>query len=163
MYNLEKIPRDAVIITDLDGTLSDPTHRLHHIKGGSKNWRQFFLDSKDDTPNWPIIHLQRMLYEAIYKASPEDESHRLCLYIFSGRSNIARGTTQTWLRQHGVPYDELWMRSEGDFTPDHILKGQWLDALGASRVLFTIDDRQSVVNMWREAGITALQCAPGDF
>lgn len=26
------------IICDIDGTLSDPTHRLHHVTGGKKNW-----------------------------------------------------------------------------------------------------------------------------
>jgi hypothetical protein len=30
-------------------------------------------------------------------------------------------------------------------------------------ILFAIDDRQQVVDMWRRRGITALQCAKGDF
>ena len=30
-------------------------------------------------------------------------------------------------------------------------------------ILFVVDDRQQVVNMWRDNGITCLQCDKGDF
>ncbi len=33
---------ERCVIFDIDGTLSDPTHRLHHVKGGAKNWPAFF-------------------------------------------------------------------------------------------------------------------------
>ena len=37
------------------------------------------------------------------------------------------------------------------------------DILPRWDVLFAIDDRQQVVDMWRANGVTCLQCAPGDF
>jgi hypothetical protein len=35
--------------------------------------------------------------------------------------------------------------------------------LDRGRVLFIVEDRTSVVEMWRAQGFVCLQCAPGDF
>lgn len=35
--------------------------------------------------------------------------------------------------------------------------------IGRDNILFVIDDRDSVVEMWRRNGLTVLQCAKGDF
>ena len=51
------------------------------------------------------------------------------------------------------------LREDGDNTPDQELKRAWLHAYGKERILFTVDDRQKVVDMWREEGLTCLQCA----
>ena len=40
----------STIICDIDGTLADLHHRLHHIKNGNKNWDAFFAEVKDDLP-----------------------------------------------------------------------------------------------------------------
>lgn len=57
------------------------------------------------------------------------------------------------------------MRSDGDMRPDVSVKRELLRAIereGFSPWL-TIDDRSSVVSMWREEGLTCLQVAEGDF
>ena len=48
--------------------------------------------------------------------------------------------------------------SNKDYTPDQDLKKKWLYSFGKDRVLFVVDDRQRVVDMWRAEGITCLQC-----
>ena len=63
-----------------------------------------------------------------------------------------------------VPYHILLMRKEGDYRDDAIVKKE----LGAKvaemgTILFAIDDRQRVVDMWRENGIVCLQCDKGNF
>ena len=52
------------------------------------------------------------------------------------------------------------LRGEHDkFTPDQDLKRTWLNQFGKEDILFVVDDRQKVVDMWREEGLTCLQCA----
>ena len=61
---------------------------------------------------------------------------------------------------------ELKMRPHGDFTPDDELKKQWLDELTAqerARLTAVFDDRDKVVQMWRENGVCCAQVAPGAF
>ncbi len=59
-----------------------------------------------------------------------------------------------------------WIRSirQGDMRPDWIVKKQLLWEIRKEfDPLIAIDDRNSVVKMWREEGIQCLQAAEGDF
>ena len=85
------------------------------------------------------------------------------IVIFSGRSKGTIHTTKQWLNKHNVPWSRLFMRPIKDFTPDDILKKDWLDDIGKNNVLCTFDDRQKVVDMWRANGISCFQVAPGNF
>ncbi|WP_202926579.1 hypothetical protein [Piscirickettsia salmonis] len=48
---------------------------------------------------------------------------------------------------------------------DNIIKEEILDRLLSNNkhILFVIDDRRQVVDMWRRRGIVCLQCAEGNF
>ena len=53
------------------------------------------------------------------------------------------------------------------FVPDNELKRKWFDDLigedDKDQVLCVFDDRQKVVDMWRELGLTCMQVDKGDF
>lgn len=138
------------VLFDLDGTLCDLTHRLHHIKNGADNWDAFFDACHLDTPILPVIALAKLIWGAGYR-----------LVIVSGRSDVVRGKTEFWLRDHGVRYNSLIMRKDGDFRADDVVKSEILDTLlaGGAEILFAVDDRQRVVDMWRKRGVTCLQAA----
>ena len=56
------------------------------------------------------------------------------------------------------------MRQDGDFRRDDIVKQEILDKyIDKDRVLFVLDDRDQVVDMWRRNGLTCFQVAEGDF
>jgi hypothetical protein len=56
------------------------------------------------------------------------------------------------------------MRKDGDFRADNVVKQEILDAhIDKDRVLFVLDDRQQVVDMWRRNGLTCFQVAEGNF
>ncbi|WP_020476284.1 phosphatase domain-containing protein [Zavarzinella formosa] len=137
------------VIFDIDGTLSDVTHRLHHITGNHKNYDAFFAEVGNDPVIEPVCELARVLARQGYK-----------LILVSGRSDVVRGETVEWLGKHDVPHDELHMRKDGDYRQDFIIKSEILDALLAegNEIAFVVDDRPSVVAMWRERGLTCLQC-----
>ena len=50
------------------------------------------------------------------------------------------------------------------FMPDEILKKVMLDTfVDINDVFLVVDDRQKVVDMWRDLGLNTFQVAPGDF
>ena len=52
------------VVVDLDGTLADCTHRLHHIRGrGRKNWDAFFAGCHIDKPNPVVVALVKALHK----------------------------------------------------------------------------------------------------
>jgi len=149
------------VIFDLDGTLANIEHRLHHIRKkddqGNKlkpNWDQFHLDCVHDEPIWPIINIFRAL-----------RHQRHTIEIWSGRSDKVRAETVNWLEFHGIFADKLLMRMHGDHRPDHELKELWLDQLIGIRDKpdLVFDDRSRLVEMWRRNGIQCCQVAFGDF
>ncbi len=144
-----------IVIFDLDGTIANIDHRKHLIEGKEKDWNAFYLACHADEPNWPVIHALRSFRFNYYK-----------IYIFSGRSDIARLETESWLSNNGVHWDYLIMRSEGDYTADDILKIKWLNdplVIEKERVLAVFDDRAKVVKAWRANGVPCFQVAEGDF
>jgi len=142
------------VVFDLDGTLALNEHRQHFVQrtdGKPKDWRAFFAACDLDVPNLPLIGA------ALAFNSAGDR-----VEIWSGRSAEVNAKTEEWLRRHNLHILPRRMRAEGDHTPDHDLKAQWLhDSNPKPDLVF--DDRASVVAMWRANGIVCAQVAPGDF
>lgn len=144
-----------VIIIDLDGTLCNVQHRLHHIKQEPPDWPAFFDACTDDTPNPAVVALYDMARDA-----------GVAIVYVSGRPETHREPTEAWLEQRSVDgHMLLLMRPAGDYRPDEVVKRELYEAhvAGQYDVLFTVDDRNSVVQMWRSRGLTCFQVADGDF
>jgi len=137
-----------IILCDLDGTLADLNHRLHYIKptvGQKKDWDAFHKACANDTPYGDMVEIATGL--------PGE------LHILSGRNEVVREETEAWLRKHGIVYAGLHMRKAKDRRHDTVVKLEMVQQLGFTpdRVLCVFDDRQSVVDMWRENGFRCLQ------
>lgn len=143
------------ILFDLDGTLADIAHRRHYVMSEKKNWVQFNAHIGEDNPNLPIVSFYKKLWQ----------SQQYEIIIVSGRSEQYRKITEQWLIWHEIPFKRLVMRQIKDNRKDAIIKKEILDLLRqeGKDILFAVDDRQQVVDMWRENGITCLQCDKGDF
>lgn len=142
-----------IVISDLDGTISDAEHRVHLVREHPKDYDAFFAEARNDGPIRSVI----MVLNALKQAGHE-------IHIITGRSEVVRAETLDWLEQHSVPHDRLLMRPEHDYTPDDRLKEQWfLKDYTAGDVLLVLEDRTRVVRMWRRHGLTCLQVAEGDF
>lgn len=148
---------EKIIIFDLDGTLSLTDHRQHFLnRKPSPDWDGFFNAAKDDLPNVPIIELFRSLQQAGHK-----------LLLWTGRSNAVSSDTLEWLTKYGVYPTHIRMREANDHRADVIIKKEWLDSFlngtPKENILFAVDDRKKVVDMWRSEGIICLQVAEGEF
>lgn len=153
-------PKSQCVIFDLDGTLFNIDHRLHHVdkSGGKKaNWRAFFAGIKDDTLNpW----CKKLLKLANLDAD-------LGIVLASGRGEEYREATEVSLRNNGLglDYDHLFMREEKDSRPDTVIKENILDfeILTRYKPIFFVDDRPSVCRMWRRRGFDCLQIQDKEF
>lgn len=134
---------DAYIF-DIDGTLAKNTTR------GFYDWSRV----GEDSPNEPVALLCRIL------------SQHCKIVVVSGRDSVCRQQTTDWLIKHQIPYNELYMRPEGDMRKDCIVKKELYENHIKDRfnVLAIFDDRTQVVKMWREElGLTVCQVDKGDF
>jgi predicted secreted acid phosphatase len=143
---------EKLVIFDIDGTLADISQRVHHIRSKPKNWNAFNAGMAKDKAIHSMIQLCNILYAA-----------GLHIILCSGRNERNRPETVEWLRQQGVNYHELFLRKDEDFRSDAVVKREILRNLDKSKILFVVEDRSRVVEMWRSEGLTCLQCAPGEF
>tara|TARA_B100000497_G_C7612718_1_gene367942 strand:+ start:109 stop:579 length:471 start_codon:yes stop_codon:yes gene_type:complete len=151
------------IIFDLDGTLADIDKRrsISKLPNGKMDWKTFFDPANIalDKPNHAVIKMAQTFNDQGFK-----------IVIFSGRSKATKDATKDWLTQFDVPHHVLKMRPTGHpwtFMPDDKLKQHWLDEIfpgdQKDRILTVFDDRNKVVEMWRENDLSCFQVAPGDF
>ena len=149
--------KPKAIIVDIDGTLANIQHRVHFIEGpGKKDWDGFNSVLHLDEPKKEIMEIVRAM--KFY-----DEN--LAILLVTGRFNTHRLETVEWLLKHQVDWQGLYMRCDGDYRSDAIIKRIiYRDIIEPHyNVVAVFEDRDKVVKMWRELGLTCLQVAEGDF
>lgn len=164
--------KPSACIIDLDGTLCNVEHRLHHVRAekGKRDWKSFFSNILGDSANEWCAEIVRSLS----KQQKNGPSH-VIIYC-SGRPDSYRKETIQWLEKNNLhdlnsslPENGkemvLFMRPRNDSRDDSIVKEIILDFEILSRYtpFFAIDDRARVFEMWRKRGIVTLACAKGDF
>mgnify|MGYP003136464398 FL=1 len=154
------------VIFDLDGTLAliDERRKVSEKENGKLDWDKFFdpANIELDEPNLPVIKTAQVFAEAGYQIA-----------ILSGRSHATNEMTRWWLTKHNVPWNILRLRPTEHpfkFMDDRKLKLKWFNEIfvdpedmDEAEVLCVFDDRQKVVDMWREIGLTCMQVAPGEW
>lgn len=131
------------IVCDIDGTLAHMHDRSPY------DWRKVGNDKVDI----PIAWLTSILFRSV------------SVILVSGRDESCRKETEDWLAKNGICYTKLIMRKEGDNRPDEVVKEEIFNdnIRGNYNVRFVLDDRNKVVDMWRQLGLKCLQVAEGDF
>lgn len=134
----------GIIICDIDGTLADGSHREHHLKGEKKDWDTYYSLLSDDSPIDLISDWVRAEYL------------ERSIVLVSGRPDTYQGETIDWLQKHDIPFDYILMRGGGDKRPDTQVKADILKLLPKDKIVCVIDDRPSVVRMWKENGMRVI-------
>jgi len=136
---------NPAIIVDIDGTLAHRTERDPYD----------FSRVKED-----ILDLH------VWEIVTNYERQGIEIILLSGRSDICKKETEEWLKENRVPYNQLYMRADGDNRKDTVVKKELYEnhIFDKWNVMFVLDDRNSVVEMWREeCNLKCLQVEPGDF
>lgn len=138
--------RPPAAIVDLDGTLTSAEWRVHHLRGARKDWPSFFAGMGRDAPVAGIVDLTTWI------------AHHAEVVLLTGRPDDHETVIRRWLADQCVPYDQLLMRPRGDRRPDTVMKRERYrrDIAPHFDVRIVIDDRPSVIEMWREEGLTVL-------
>lgn len=119
-----------------------------------------------------LVHLDD-LNEAVALMVSQAAQDEIKIIFMSGRTQGCYDATRAWLLEKmpwlgydwaGVTFD-LFMREVGDQRSDDVVKHEIFHNFVAPghNVLYAIDDRNKVVKMWREIGLTCAQVAEGDF
>ena len=143
---------DEIVIFDIDGTLADVSERIHYLKTKPKNWDAFFQGMAQDKAVQSMVRLCNILHAS-----------GIQILLCSGRNEQYRSETMTWLAEQNVHYHGLFLRKDNDRRSDTVVKREILAGIDKSKVLFVVEDRSRVVEMWRSEGLVCLQCAPGEF
>jgi len=154
--------KELAIIVDVDGTLAD----MRGVRGPFE-WDKVHLDK----PHQDVIELVQdfaRMGQPIYDESDGslvDVPNKYKIIITTGRDGVCEMATRLWLSDHKVPFDDFYIRKEGDFRKDNIIKSEiYMDHIRPKYdVKYVIDDRDQVVEMWRSLGLRVLQVAPGNF
>lgn len=147
VQRVEGLP-DAILV-DMDGTLA--------LIGD----RSPYEDDKAllDHRHHPVADM----VEGFLQSNPD-----VAFIVMSGRDEgRSRAATLEWIGKHiSVTPHGLFMRHAGDVRHDNIVKRELFDAhiRGQYNVRFVVDDRDQVVQMWRDdLGLPTFQVNWGDF
>ena len=134
------------VIVDLDGTLANCNHRLHHIDGVKKNWDLFFQGCSDDTVIEPMLNLIKMLSKD-YK-----------IVFITARPEKNRYLTTKWLNDNNIDYDLLMVRGDKDFSKSPVSEKKMLEHLidKGFKPVYSFDDRLDCAEMFQSMGIFSM-------
>jgi phosphoglycolate phosphatase-like HAD superfamily hydrolase len=142
-------------VFDIDGTLADATHRLHHIQKQPKDWDAFHAGTDKDAPISHIIQVAMTLG----LGTP--------IVLCTGRPEHTREATNRWLIEHGLytVVHKLYMRADGDHRTEFEVKRDILQVMRADgwQPIMVWDNRDQSVKFWRDAGIPCAQVDEGTF
>lgn len=156
IYDIKFTPQDKnkpkAITCDLDGTLC----LFDKINKDASNYRNPYDAStcENDLPNEAVVSILKQFHNAGYS-----------IILVSGREDKYRPQTLRWLSKHLIPYKYLYMRQTKDSRKDAEIKLEiYRDSIIPEfYVEFVLDDRNQVVTALRDAGLTVLQVAEGNF
>lgn len=143
-----------VTICDIDGTIADCTHRLFLLKEKPTDWETFHFLATNDTP---ILENIQILQNHYFLAG-------LQIYFVTARPERTRDLTEMWLRDHvgykyGIHHSGLFMRKDDDHRNDDIIKREIFEQYFADKeVRYVLEDRPRVVKMYRDLGLTVIDC-----
>jgi hypothetical protein len=154
--------KKSIVICDIDGTLSDLSHRLHYVVNVAEDefwhsdWIGFFSEISKDSVRENTVTILRELMNAGHP-----------VVIVTARPAQYRQETEDWLAKifndDGLPaYTALLMRETGNTEEDAVIKERIYETyLSYYPIHCVIDDRPRVVKMWKELGLTVIDVGPG--
>ena len=154
--NTYRVPTNGgIAIIDLDGTLSDGTHRLHLLPTKdlhlTESWSEFNGAAIGDSPIQNTIDVVNALWYS-----------GMGVIILTGRSDEVETDTMIWLDRYKVKYDYMIMRRASDNRKDTVIKEEALRAIGLDNIVCAFDDSPNVIKHFRSLGITTYQVTEYD-
>lgn len=149
--------KNKIVIVDVDGTITNCKDRVDKYLS-VQDYEGFLMHCGEDKPNKDIIELVELL------------STKYKIVFLTGREHRVNDITQKWIKDNiklECPNSKIIYRKDYDLRHDMIVKPENLKAYLAKNpdeeVFLILEDRNSVVDIWRKLGFRCLQVAEGNF
>ncbi len=147
------------ILVDVDGTLADADGRAKkYLRNENPDWDAYFAACGEDGPITPIIDMVSALRGSFD------------VVLCTGRRESCDKSTREWLDRYAPTLADVHIlyRKEKDHRHDVFVKPELLEEYmknsgRAHGPVAIFEDRNSMVEKWRELGFTCVQVAEGDF
>ena len=148
-----------MLVVDVDGVLSDASGRQHLLAGAERRWEAFFEASVDDPPIPEGIALAGVLGPGSVGGPPRPT------VVLTARPARLADTTVAWLVRHGVAWDLLVMRVDGDNRSSPEVKRDALADLRATGHVpeLAVDDDPRNAEMYWSAGVPVVYVHSGYY
>ncbi|MBT95521.1 MAG: hypothetical protein CL431_06105 [Acidimicrobiaceae bacterium] len=152
-WNIELPEGSEVVIFDLDGVISDASHRQHFLKNEEKDWDGFFSACTEDPPIVSGVELINLISK--FKG----------VIILTARPVAIQMETLDWLNSHGVIWNALIMRSNQDNLGSAEMKLSAINEILAGNLnpILVFDDDPKNIIMFKENGIPVVSVHSGYY
>ena len=140
------------VVLDLDETLADVSHRVHHVEKEPRDWDAFFA---------PELVIKDKVVSGAARVLTHFMDLKYDILILTGRNEDLRDTTMRWIQENldiPVPDENLLMRpagnmlNAGEFKREQLLNyRQGLENKDVSFLI--IDDDPEVCASLKEFGV----------
>jgi len=140
-----------MIAFDIDGTLSIVGDRLDCLQ--NQHYDSFYERCGEDRVNWDLAEVYKSLHMS-----------NIDIIVVTGRRESCRHSTLKWFRENGLYLESknLYMRDDGDTRRDTVVKLEKVEHIIDS-ITLVFEDRNCMVKVWRDRGVTCCQVAEGNF
>lgn len=145
--------RPETVVFDMDGVISNASHRQHYLRGGRRDWDGFFAASVHDT----LIEDTAVLVDML------GAEHTIVL--LTARPMDVRPGTLDWLERNGLHWDGLMMRDFGDYSASREFKSRTVTQMLARGMdlRLAFEDDIGNVEMFRSHDIPCIYIHSGYY
>lgn len=143
------------IIVDLDGTLSHPNGR------GWFDYKDIIFDLADKEVARTLFLYKERGFKILIVTARENKTFDGPIFNCINTLEL----TELWLKENKIPYDKIFIREEFDIRKDHEVKIEIFNKYIRNNynVQLVLEDRDSVVELWRDLGIKCYQVQNGNY
>lgn len=142
------------VIVDIDGVISDASHRQHYLDGARRDWRGFFGACDLDPPIDSLVRMIDLFDPGI------------SVLLMTARPYYVQDKTLEWLGAHGVRWDLLVMRGRADegVTSARFKRRAAKELIEVGfEIEVAIDDDIRNIEMFRSLGLPAVYIHSGYY
>lgn len=132
------------IILDLDGTIS---------KSGERNI--FFTTDPRNYKAAEAAVIYDEVIEPVRSMITHFVEHGSNVIVLTARSKSCQANCETWLKANDIPYSDIFLRPDGDYSKDYVVKEKLLHDIieKYGQPSFAVEDRPDVIDMFKRNGI----------
>ncbi|MEG3585800.1 MAG: hypothetical protein VX353_00745 [Actinomycetota bacterium] len=153
VWNEEIAKGEEIVIFDLDGVISDASHRQHFLEKKDKDWKGFFAACPNDPPIPSGVELTHLL------------SNIKSIIILTARPVSVQAQTIEWLKKYGVAWKALIMKSAEDPDLSSEMKLLALQEIRDANLkpILIFDDDPRNITMFKEQEVPTMSIYSGYY